>query len=348
MKSGGSEKKKRVFETARCRHCIMATCALFITLPTALYAHHGTVTTRAMSEAAPATFSQPLGETESAPLTFGLSYAQSEWSPLSDSSQGLGSVSAQLFTLSSAAYFSPAWRLQGQLPLGWVQQLDDDAAAMDARTFSLGDSRFQLSRRGEVSALGLSLNASLTLLAPTGDYAIAQRLSTTEIRVTQGGNFERRSYYAQTSLGADRWGVGGALEGRWAASASLAVTGQLGVEQPVSETRDRILWGRDSSARAGLNWRLSELGADLSFAGSYLHHGEDLVPGVLATEDRSLVGGWSQLAAELGLGFSPAASWRCSLAGRLPLWQRAEPFQLVERFGFSMGCEYSLRGQREG
>ena len=52
MRLGGWEKKERLHETARCRHCIMATCALFISLPTTLYAHHGTVTTRAMSEAA--------------------------------------------------------------------------------------------------------------------------------------------------------------------------------------------------------------------------------------------------------------------------------------------------------
>ena len=68
----------------------MATCGLFFTLPAVLYAHHGTVTTRAMSEAAPATFSQPLRGADSAPLTFGLSYAQSEWSPLLASAQGPG------------------------------------------------------------------------------------------------------------------------------------------------------------------------------------------------------------------------------------------------------------------
>lgn len=186
---------------------------------------------------------------------------------------------------------------------------------------------------------GLAVVSELGFVLPTGRYEPDATRSASQLATTSAGGLDLRTSDTRTSLGADTFAAQWLTRTAWTLGAIEPGVSVL-VRQPLTETRDEILWGTDVVVGASL---FSALIRGIGVTGdvTYIRHWADRLE-VQSAEDgvvrRARLGGRQIVSAGLAVSFSWSDSGACGVGGRVPLARQTETIQWVESYSINVQC----------
>ena len=308
------------------------------------HAHHGEVTSRVNTR----TGWGGLGERERSVLGLNFRYHYQDFGRALNDTQPyerapLGEVHAHAFATRAQLKLSPRFGVSALIPLSLLEIITPNAER--ERAWGFGDVELALDwfafKTGR-ARLTITLGAS----APTGRYAELKALSVTEVKGDDQGMFSLTRYQAQASLGSGAWMARAQMRGAvhigdlWCAELSALV------RTPLSRTPDDLLWGADFEVMSGVTRRLGQE-AQALIGLSWGEHTRDQMSALAQSEEMgedlsawSASGSRREVALWLGVSSRVTSALICELTARLPMWQRVEGVQLVERVSGGVGCQW--------
>ncbi|MEM1023159.1 MAG: hypothetical protein AAF627_08860 [Myxococcota bacterium] len=262
----------------------------------------------------------------------------------------LGRVTIGTLTPSLKLELKSGTRLSLVVPLGLSLVTPEGASELlragfgDVEAWVLQD----LPRLGRGERFRWRLGVGLRLA--TGRHEVNTNLSLIEVTPRENGQLEVDSFDTRATLGAgstaflasSQWLF--EMHQRW----RIGLTSMLA--QPLHRTRDQILWGRDLTVQASLDWSALPDRLGLQAGLALDRHGLDEIPAERdeAGPSRQRTGGRNELATRLDLWGRPGEGVLCRLGFRIPVFQDVGGIQLVEVFSVDAGCGIRLGGSTKG